>query len=859
MATLTSAFRTAPPAYPPPAPSSLLPDARCAGLRSRFSAETLVIKPSPSQTLKSIFSVSSSSTTTSMHTIGSASPPTSLIASATKRYHRRMSSTQASKAAREEAGGSPRLGHFPSASESHLDLRRADSARDTRPSLDKAEQADSSPRSRSGSRSRSRTRPSLRRRTSSTGASLGALAADKLAGVAKDVMDKFNIRRQHSRQDSELSIRCRSVSSPSPGSGSQESSMEEIPARHRMDAVPSQDASPPRHRTRETTADTTASAASSASATSRSTTPSSSGGRRGRLPELAAARPRPKHLPANPRPVSPPSPSIPPLKPTLPRSSPAVEPSSKPFCAHLVQVPAAEVLRTHGKEGLFVRLAVGGQSSYRTTVATLLQGEDGGGKIGDFVQALLHRSEGNKNELTSIGTSLPANSRGRANSVCSIPSKLDLLPLPHSPFPFSDEVSIYEHDSSFGDPASPIDPLINTAASALIGDNLFLSIPSVFDVPSPTLPSVTAGQSPQHGLLVASPTTPSDFKHKSIHPDLGNSRVSYDKEEQVPALATVLASNSELQAALARRLQVLSPSSVPSSDSSSLSSSSSSSSSEVESLVDIPPNELPVLAHFEVMREQLHLGLGEQDLPSSPESAVHVRQSLTYGRSFEASDLTSRLSSAPSLASRSLNTCAAGQTRLSRNFKPSTPLHETSPITLPAASSHAPTPKQASPPARPIPLAARTIEIFLDRTDFPLPVSHSTSSDCASPQHEPVKAYSALMAFLREGTFPPPIALPGLEEAALPSEPAVEVLSTSAAIIHLLRQNPSAVLSYLGAFEAIRNEARWLGLSAAERACEAHLGTLRRLIGTCENAKEATIAMGTANRDKKVDGRAGWI
>lgn len=650
MATLRSALRGTPPTYalppvPPPPPSEY--DISSPALRSRFSAETLMIKPSPSKTLKSFFSVSSSAD-------GSA-PASSSTVTTTKRYHRRLSATQAARAAREAGEGSPpRLGHFPSASESRLNLgttRPSDSTSDRQPSLPPEQARRGSFAGVGRSRSRSRSRPSLRgRRTSSSngngGTGIGALdaAADKLAGVAREALGKLTTSGRHRaprQQSSETSTARHSFASAST-SASASASASAPPPLPTTRVGPCHVQEPTQH-VRELSA-------RSAATDSSTTLSASSVHRRGRgrpLPELAATRPRPKHLPANPRPAAPPSPTIPPLNYT---SHTTTTTTNNPnFRAHAVRVPSFEILRSHDSHCLFVRLDVGGQSRYMTTVATLLEAEDAGGKLGEFVAALF-LEEGS----TASGSALaPIDDEPERppsqHATSSQPAVPPPPPPPPSPFPFAaDEISLFDHGSSssisfFDDlTASPssIDPLVHTT---LIGEHFSFSFPPLGDSPSPTTPTlkVSPSQNAQRVFsLVPSPTSASGIrKHTSVYPDFGPSRASVvavkaDEEAPFPAMVFVELDLPPLQMASS------SPSCSSSSSFSGGSESpspSSASSSEPESFIDFGgPGDTPKRPHFEVMREQLFRRQADdaQDRSSlalAPEGGALVRQSLTYG------------------------------------------------------------------------------------------------------------------------------------------------------------------------------------------------------------------------------------
>ncbi|GAA5867561.1 hypothetical protein JCM3774_003878 [Rhodotorula dairenensis] len=869
-------------------------------LRSRFSAETLVIKPSPSQTLKSLFSAASTSAAAAAE---SATSATSLIAKSTRRYHRRLSATQAAKAARQEQGEAavpPPASHVPTSSSSEsrdgLDTDSYvlvavrspstvdDDYKNGRRGSFAAAAANNHSR-HSSSRSRSRTRPSLRGRTSSSGSgNLGPLAAaDRVAGAARDVLDKLTsgrapLARQKSRSastrrqsgsgsaplrgDNPLDSQS-SVSTCADGLASVEAASDDLPLRRERS---SRDP-----RIRQVTADSVS--------TSLSTTASSKSGwdgssssndaipHRGRLPELAATRPRPKHLPANPRPLAPPSPSIPPLQ-ARPRTRSVGNQTS--FSAHAVRIPSRDKVigLSRGHRELFVRLNVGGQTSYTTTVATLLDAQDRSGKLGEFVEALLADSssaaavsvaEEPRPSDSVSAQSFPSETGPAAPSEHLAPIELP-PPLPHSPFPFSVEASgIDNHEaSSLDDPTSALDSFVatDTGATAHTGKKLFLALPSVFDIPSPTTPKVASGQQGQHPLLVATPTSPSGFKHKSIHPDVGDSRPYYaeGEEKEEPAAADLC------------YVPILPLRPPPNSHRSSSTSSDSDPlcsppSSEADSLLGVAFCETGTEKYFEVMRDQLHRFDHVQDRQcGAAESAVHVRNSLTYGQSPETVEdgAGSRFDHAafgftrPRLGSRASSTCGG--------VDPAYP-----PDARSTAASQHNSPLQCCDPARQRlswsrhSTSDRTIEIFIDRTDFSLPLLE-TGNHAALP-HSPgtPTVYAALLAFLRTGMFPPFLSIPQLDASTFSPHTSATEADSKVGLVAVLRQNPAVVLTYLGAFETIKDEARWLGLRAAERACDDYIRRLRRIgFGEQGSTRDRDAAIARIAQRRFVR-REGWI
>lgn len=133
----------------------------------------------------------------------------------------------------------------------------------------------------------------------------------------------------------------------------------------------------------------------------------------------------------------------------------------------------------------------------------------------------------------------------------------------------------------------------------------------------------------------------------------------------------------------------------------------------------------------------------------------------------------------------------------------------------------------------------RTIDIFLDRPDLPLPVPNVADRTTLPHARDAPTVYAALLAFLRTGTFPPLLSIPQFETNAPTSDSSAAFASEELAVAVILREHPALVLAYLGTFQTIKTEARWLGLRTAERACDDRLSCLRRLasaeIGTVNN------------------------
>ncbi|GAA6017175.1 hypothetical protein JCM10207_002561 [Rhodosporidiobolus poonsookiae] len=415
MTTLKSALRFPGAVFPPPPPSP--PPQQYPNLTSRFSAETLVIKSPPRAAIQRIFSSSSHS------------PPST---------PRRRSSTM-----------HYRLGHSATASESKINISSPSTVAhdfgsgpgaDTpgRASLDDGALARADSTTRLSSRSHSRTRP---RAPSGT-------AADKLAGAAREVIEKLALRRHghghgHRRDDSGDSVESLATPPPRKSSESSRSGYSRDRAGHRRSRssrsfsspspVPAdlgRSAQPPTRRPPPPPRPSTppfkltdlpprSDSRNAIHAPPFSFTPpkppsgrappppplsvASSQPAKQPLPALAASRPRPKHLPApseasstRPRPRSPPSPSVAPLRPVraapVPApAAPAPKPSATaeaPFHALVLSPPTLDALRAFPPSELFVQIDIGA-STYTTTVATLVRDDGAGGRLGEFVEGVL--------------------------------------------------------------------------------------------------------------------------------------------------------------------------------------------------------------------------------------------------------------------------------------------------------------------------------------------------------------------------------------------------------------------------------------------------------------------------------------
>ncbi|KAK4330145.1 hypothetical protein RTBOTA2_005501 [Rhodotorula toruloides] len=833
MTTLKPALRF-PPAYPPPPPPPPEPQYRT--LTSRFSADTLIIK-SPPRPFQRIFTSASSST----------SPPASPLA-ATKRYHRRMSST----AKRHNADGDRRA----ASDEAETGSRH-------RPSLE--DQQRKPRRSHSASRSR----------TASSGS---ATAAEKLAGAAKEVIERLAWRRPgHARQRSgasEASVeslpsgrsRPRSISSPSP--------VPLLPGR-----VPERPASPPfklvdlppRSDSRNAAVADVKPHDGHVAAPPSLASSASNGTRPGRLPVLAASRPRPKrippHLPLHQRPSSPPSPSIPPLRPAP--SQVTRDSNSAAFKAMLVKPPTFAAILTKSTNELLVRIDIGGQSTYTTTVGTLLATRDGGnavsGRLGEFVESVLddvrrtgakmarlaeqpslERGATNEVEISvkhlDLPARIPTDDESSASSISRTPSFAP-SPLPGSPFPFADDCLASDTAdeivfSGGEDPTSPIDPLVSTAAAVIAAENILSASrgagagTSLVPQPPPALESCDAQR-----VCVVEPHAAVAGRHKSIHPDLGHT-LSFGPEVASPLPFVVSSSvgryddcasfdfSSAFRQGLGpffdvvrgqahESLSLLSPPSWP---------------------VDSSPSpSSPVTLAM---------------IPSSPSGILHAEQdvveraSLDYGLSDKALEEMAGLVAAPqrdgavaasTTSARTPSLCSSESEALQR-------------MTSGGGSA-------CRHPTRPVSLDDLTMHIFLDRTDAALPTATPHHDlDTASPLQLGESTYSCLLSFFRTGRFPPSLVLPRdpSTTAALDVEPLY---------LSLFSLNPSPLFALTSALRTVEAEAGWLGCVAVQTVCRIERERVQRVVEWLSTAKAGAQGekQGVCGRAEGRPARAGWI
>ncbi|GAA6002461.1 uncharacterized protein JCM10292_007680 [Rhodotorula paludigena] len=873
MATLKSALRFPPAHPPPPHPAGEDPPM----LKSRFSAETLVIK-------KPLRLFSSGSST---------SPPSSPFMNPTKRYRRRVSSQKGSVCR-----------HAPSASESRIAVS-SPKAYDL-PDLPIRTSLDETLPRRPSSLSRTRT-------TSSN-------AADKFTGAAKEVMQKFSsMRRGHRRDDSHSSASsggsAESLASPRPRSISSPSPAPPPVALHAAPQPPSR-ASPSRPKQPPFRLVDLPPRLDSRNALA---VPA----RAGRLPALAATRPRPKQQPPpvghRPRPATPPSPSVPPLRSTRP---PPCAPSPTPetharlsFQARALKLPSLAAVHSVPRDELFVRIDVGGESTYTTSVGTFLDRGCSAGHLGDFVESAFEdvRRSGTVDKGKPL-LQLPSTySHDSASS-----AELSLLPscapspYPASPFLFADDLSSCDGalPLDLDDPLSPIDPLISAATAALAAKDLARAFAPTFSTPPDPLVRVT----PQQVFVVAPPTASQGRKHCSVYPDVavvcGSDQVSLPAgltspvSVGTPTLPVVSLAQEAARRALAMRVARRS--------------STADSSNEGED------NEIRFVGpfvgepFFDVVRHQSHAPItlsstaGDDLLsppgwpidsspsPSSPITAFSARSaqpfvanerySLDFGAlpipaevdgygSEEEYRSRSTVLGVPRCFSRrsleglhgaSSETAAAAvrtvDERENRDREDSalsvrTPSMSKSVTTATDDDeSHVDQtrPRPSSLTATPAVITQEdaTLVVFLDRCDAPL-LSLSQGSRAQSPTAcvSPGQSiYSAIFSFLRTGSLPPSLVLP--RDASRPrssSAPDVDVVFLS-----LFRLSSAPLFGLLVALQTVGAEAAWLGLRDLEAACEQETRRVGEVVEwltqTNEGKKEVREKVKQQSREKE-----GWI
>lgn len=869
MTTLKSALRF-PPAHPPPPPPP--PEPQYPNLTSRFSAETLLIKSAP-RPFQRLFSSNTSS---------ASSPPLSPPSGTVKRYHRRVSS---------QKGGVYR--HAPSASESRL-VVSSPKAYDLPETPTRASMDDVRPPPRSGSISRARA-------TSGT-------AADKLAGAAKEVLDKFTLRR-HGRQGSHsssasgesreslASSRPRSLSSPSPA-----------PAPATRPPAPKR-RPPPRPLNPPATLVDPPPRSDSRNALTNDLASVSSGGasRAAPLPALASNRPRPKQLPLHARqylrPTSPPSPSIPPLRPAR-RPAPKTAEPAKPFQALLVAPPTRAAVVRRSLDELLVRIDVGGQSTYTTSAATLLGDGADAGRLGEFVEAVYEdakrggasvdeeQSTQGEQAATHPYLQLPGALTDASSSSCSLAPSLAPSPYPSSPFPFADDLSTYSGCVPGDDePTSPIDPLVN---GSLAATDLF-----PFSPPPHPLPTQAHAQ---HGQLVASPTLPHGGKHRSVYPDVGSSvDLGPEGGPFLPFVVPSAAQAPSLAEEAARKALAMRLRRGPEA-------SKRESSGEGDEVRFDSPFERGLGPYFDVVRNQLHTSTcgdsllvphspagtfsssSSPILASSPSPLTAVeRRSLDfglpsdiegYGSEEEHRSRSTVLGVPRGMSRRTLEGLSGLPGGGGDDEVPAVPKLE---LDAPGTRSRTGTPSlsmsvttvdddedhgEATAAGAPTPtLDDATLTLFLDRTDSPLlGLSDGTAGRGDAAPAAPLAAgmtlYGAVLHFLRVGSLPASLVLPSAStSSSTPSTvPGLATADVEPLYLSLFALSTTPLFALLAALRMLADEAAWLGLRELEGACT----TERERVGAVVRWLAQARGSGGAPTATKVKGpgaraKEGWI
>ncbi|GAA5825281.1 hypothetical protein JCM11251_006917 [Rhodosporidiobolus azoricus] len=912
MTTLKSALRF--PERPPPPPPP--PSREYPVLTSRFSAETLVIKSPPRAAIQRMFS--------------SNSPP-------------------ASPRSRSPSQGGYKPGHSATASESRINISSPTSIAPPlgRVSLDDERRYHRPMRPPTPTRSRSRTRA----RTPSGNAATRARtpsgnAADKLADAAHEVIAKLTLRR-HGRQPSSGSERSmESLASPITGRKSSDSTRSDkrrsrysrslstpspVPAEVAVSAQIPSHRPPPRPQTPPfkltdlppRSDSRNAIVAQSVDATSFSKPPTRRVpppplalpiAPRQRLQALAASRPRPR-MPAaaRPRPKEPPTPSVKPLRPArLPPPPPvpavALHEMAVPraFHAFVTKGFSATAVPEKGHDQLLIKLDVGGQATYTTSVSTLLQDGGAGGCLGDFVEGALRDAlAADEAEVEDEAAAMKPR-----QSLLDLPIPVPLLdindddldgsssisitapsfapsPCPQSPFPFAGYASESSSptDERAEDPMSPVDPYV--VASSSRATNLFLALPPSFAAPPPALPSPPRKEVQQPKVaahathLVPSPTHSSGGKHKSAHPDFGSIELPPSPPASLPSLPGSSAPSPPLahgtaEAAARRALAAR----VQHAHLSTASTASSLSFSHDPSIDDDDAEDDSAAAllqpFFSVMRHQLYTN--SHLSPSSPITAAAFsaleRQSLDYGllpsdvvleAEYESEEDRSRstvlgvprgmsvdeVGCTPKLDfeiedGKELELPSRGdegnaevvekvEEDLARGRTPSLTLSATTCPTQDEVNDHVDLstsiPPTAPSPASPT-LSDCTIHLFLDRTDSPLAscLSPFIPYSMDTPPPSALTIYSAILTYLRSGSLPPALVLPRFSSSSTqinldPKHPDVDPLTLS-----ILRIAPAPLLALVSGLRTLEEEARWLGMSRLEVACQAEVARVGSVV-----------------------------
>ncbi|GAA5918703.1 hypothetical protein JCM1841_006251 [Sporobolomyces salmonicolor] len=841
---------SSPTSHPIPRPQRPPPSIPHPVLTSRFSAETLVIKSPPTRTFQRLFSTANS-------------PPSS---PSSRRSYSFSSSSPKIK-----------LSHSPSTSESRINIS-SPSAYDTdavdpcgRAWLDEAEVL-KSPTMACPTRERGR--------IMSGAAAGGAIEAgkDKLAGAAKEVLERISRRKVpgygHGRKDSGSSDHTigsstarasRSVSSPAP-----------LPVDHAPAPPPRptrRHVSPPRplfESDRSVTGYKLVDLpprSDSRNAFVTTTLPPKIPTRAPPLPPSSSSASVLKGPATILRPHSPPSVSIPPLRPrprpAAPKALPhAADLSLPPFKALLLSKPSLLAACTNKQpHELLVKLDIGGRE-HTTTIETLVTSGKGG-KLGEFVEGMLEEARRKKEGHHEDNSLHPASTTTKrdqephlnvtvgddsdeASSLSLTPSHFNVSPY-RSPFPFmrySDSTDRQEQDGC--DPTSPIDPF---------AQKLFHSVPSLDFAPPPPplkldlrLPTSKATKAmPQHARLVASPSMP-HAKHLSVHPDILTT--------SPPSLSSPT---------LALPTNPTRPVSTASTD-------SSLSSDGLGPPIHVPDDEGPVFPtelaarralaarlhlsrhsfpdeinrfgaalgpFFEVLRHQAYAPLSsggsaslldDSNVLELPHELPMDWDATTPEEDRSRSTLLGVPRGSVRLPSGRCRRVAQGE---DGDHVPEVPMlrveveseaekkvvaddgdEHSRPPSLSMSATTLPTDSE-SPPHNPSRCRSRSIDvkssttmhIFLDRADSALGNSGDTT-------------YSALLTFLRDGALPPSLVL---RPSSSPSILATQ-LHVDATYLSLLALQPSLAFHQLAALRTLQKEAEYLGMGAIGKAIDVERG-----------------------------------
>lgn len=536
----------------------------------------------------------------------------------------------------------------------------------------------------------------------------------------------------------------------------------------------------------------------------------------------------------------------------------------------------------HPRNELFVKIDVGGESTYTTTVATLLRDDEAGGRLAEFVEDVLTGAGGA--EVDAIEEEAASLSMSKPTLQLPFPLSLPLLDVeedgsssisinnsqfagsscPGSPFPFAGEMSSPsgdEHCLGEGDPMSPIDPYVSASSR---GTNLFLTLPPSFATPPPALPSPKQAPQPATSAqVVPSPTFAGGGRHKSIHPDVGGVELPPSPPPSLASLPSSTPPRSSTTHIAARAALVSRVEQAHLSLTSDHSFASSLSFSHDPAVDDdySSSSDSPLLApFFDVLRSQAHAPL----FPSSPVTAAFSRQSLEYGL------LPSDVEGYASEEDRSRSTVLGVPRGLSRSSMDAFEVPEVPQLKVEVAEqeSRGRTPSLSRsmstvedeesslypstlPPA-PITLEDRTLHLFLDRSDAPLSSLHSlpsTLDDQSTSSSSGLTTYSAVFTFLRTGSLPSSLTLP----------PHLDPLYLS--LLHLSSGAP--LFSLLAGLRTLEDEARWLGIKGLEAACRIEMERIREVavLLTGERVERRKERKREKSREEVMKGReqAGWI